>query len=83
MKEMYELFISSFTKNLKKKVKGDVDVHIENDILNIKITKCGLVFKTHLSDITQKIISGFNFEKYGNELANRYKTFVVRKFMVY
>jgi len=83
MKEMYELFISSFTKNLKKKVKGDVDVHIKNDILNIKITKNGLVFETHLLDITQKIIFGFNFERYASELTDRYKTFVIHKFMFY
>ena len=37
----------------------------------------------NLSDITRKIINGFDFEKYVSELTNRYKTFVIHKFMVY
>lgn len=83
MDEMYELFINSFTKNLKRKIKGDVNVCIKDDILLIRITNYGLMFGANLSDITLKIINGFDFEKYVSELTNRYKTFVIHKFMVY
>lgn len=82
MQEMYQLFSNRVKKLLSDKIKGDIDVWVADDTLNIKICKNDLKFNAKVSDVTSKIVSGrIDAEKFTKEITSKYRYFILHKYM--
>ena len=69
MREMYQLFSNRVKKLLSDKIKGDIDVWVIEDTLNIKICKNDLMFNAKVNNVTSKIVSGrIDAEKFTKEI---------------
>ena len=82
MQEMYQLFSNRVKQLLSDKIKGDIDVWVTDDTLNIKICKNDLKFNAKVSDVTSKIVSGrIDAEKFTKEITSKYRYFILHKYM--
>ena len=69
MQEMYQLFSNRVKKLLSDKIKGDIDVWVTDDTLNIKICKNDLMFNANIE--IQNTSSGVKALYYGTDQNNK------------
>lgn len=82
MQEMYQLFSNRVKKLLSDKIKGDIDVWVTEDTLNIKICKNDLMFNAKVNNVTSKIISErIDAEKFTKEITSKHRYFILHKYM--
>lgn len=83
--EIYTIICDKIREELKLKIRGYISVGTEarKDVLNIYICKDGFEFKYDINNFLERVYNGLTAEQITNDIIEKFKHAVLRKYLYF